>query len=90
MVIGVEPDLSCQDVIGRVRNEHRVVARVHRAVLLDEIEQVRHLFQIGWNVWIIASEVNVIELHVDDVLELSRRRIQLALCVSRRHHAESQ
>ncbi len=50
----------------------------HRALTLQKIEKVRHLFEIGRNIWIVAKEMRVIELHVDDVLNLPFRRIERA------------
>ena len=43
--------------------------REHRAVLLQEVEQVRHLLQIGGHVRVVPREVDVVEDEVDDVLD---------------------
>ena len=46
---------------------------------LDEIEQDGLLLAIGGNVGVIAGEMNVVEFDVNDVLDFSARRIELAL-----------
>jgi hypothetical protein len=56
-----------------------VVVREERAVLLQELQQVRHLLQVRRDarVGVVAVEVRVVELEVDHVLdavrELARR-----------------
>ena len=52
------------------------------AIARDEIQKVGHLFEIGGDVGIVASEVNIVELNVDNVLDLSPRRVQLAAAAS--------
>ena len=42
-----------------------------RPLAFEEVQQVRHLLQVGGNVGIIANEVRVIELHVDYVFDAS-------------------
>jgi len=61
-----------------VRDENRVVVGQERAVVLDEVEQMRHLFKVGRNVGIVAVEVRVVELNVDDVTDISAGRVQFA------------
>src|SRR5207248_1239176 len=50
----------------------------NRAVLLQEVEQVRHLLEIGGHVRVVPREVDIVEDEVDDVLdavsEVTRRR----------------
>jgi hypothetical protein len=50
-------------------NERRVIVGQHGAVALDEIQEVRHLLQVGWNVRVVAREVDVVELDVNNVLD---------------------
>ncbi len=40
---------------------------------------MRHLLEVRGNVRVIAREVNVVELNVDDVLDVAVRRVQRAL-----------
>ena len=49
-----------------------------RAVVGDEVEQVRHLFQVGRDAWVVTFEVRVIELNVDDVFDIAASRVELA------------
>jgi hypothetical protein len=50
-------------------NEHRVVVGGESAVTADEVEQVRHLLQIGGDGRVVSTEMDVVELKVDDVLD---------------------
>jgi hypothetical protein len=40
-----------------------------RALILEEIEQIGHLFEVGGHVGDVASQVDIIELEVDDMLD---------------------
>src|SRR5437660_9382868 len=50
----------------------------------EKVQQVGHLLEIGRNVGVIADEMRVIELNVDNMLYLSLGRVQptciLSLC----------
>jgi hypothetical protein len=59
-------------------DEHRVVLVQHRAVALEEAEQVRHLLEVGQNIRVVLGEIRVVELDEDDVLDRPLRRLQLA------------
>ena len=48
-----------------------------RAVVLDEVEQVRHLLEVGRDVRVVPQEVHVVELEVDDVLDRAVLRLKL-------------
>src|SRR6266700_1515278 len=48
------------------------------AIALDEIEQVRHLLEIRRHIRIVAPQMNVVEYDIDDPLDLSARRVELA------------
>ena len=76
--VGIEPGQRAQDPATGVRDEHRVIIRQQRAVVLDEIEQVRHLLEIGRHVRVVTQEVSVVELDVDDVLDRTLGRLELA------------
>jgi hypothetical protein len=52
-----------------VGDQWGVVVGEQRAVVHDEVEQVRHLLQVGRDIWIVPAEVHVIELDVDDVFD---------------------
>ena len=67
--VGVDAGERRQDAGRRVRDQRRVVVRQQRAVALDEVEQVRHLLEVRRHVRVVAPEVGVVELDVDDVLE---------------------
>lgn len=42
-----------------------------RAVTLHEVEQIRHLLQIRRDVGIVAREMYVVELQIEDVLDIA-------------------
>src|SRR5689334_18010720 len=50
-------------------DQRRVLLAQKRAIGGQEIEQVRHLLQVGWHVRVVAAEVHVVELEIDDVLD---------------------
>src|SRR5208337_4352198 len=58
-----------QDVIGGVGNKMSVVVGKHSSVVLEEVEQMRHLLQVGRNVGVIPLDVQVIELDVNNVAD---------------------
>lgn len=67
-----------EDVVGRVRDQRRVMVREKRSVVLKEIQQMRHLLEIGWDIRVITCEVDVVELHINDVLNFAAGRVQSA------------
>jgi hypothetical protein len=40
-----------------------------RPVSFEEVEQIRHLLEVGRNVRVVAAKMNIVELNVDDVLD---------------------
>jgi hypothetical protein len=57
----------------------------HRGLAAQEIEQVWHLLQFGWHVGHIPSQMHVVELEVDDVLDGRARRLQRARAAAGSH-----
>src|SRR5262249_13214393 len=43
-----------------------------------EVEQVRHLLEVGWHIRVVALKVRVVELDIDNVLNVALRRAELA------------
>src|SRR5262249_29697925 len=68
--VRVQAGHARQDPTGRVRDQDRVVVRLQRPVVSDEVEQVRHLLEVGRDARVVAPEVRVVEDDVDDVLHL--------------------
>jgi uncharacterized protein YlzI (FlbEa/FlbD family) len=62
-----------------MRDQRRVMIRGKRAVVFEKIQQVRHLLEVRGDVRVIAGEMYVVELNVDHVLDVSARRLQVAL-----------
>ena len=48
------------------------------AIALEEVEKVRHLLEIRRHVRIVAPQMNVVEHDIDDMLDVSARRVELA------------
>ena len=46
-------------------------------LLPQEVQQVRHLLEVGRDVRVVPQKVRVVELQVDDVLDIALRRMQL-------------
>ena len=53
-----------------MRDQGGVIVREQRAVAANEVEQVRHLLEVGWNVRVVTKEVRVVELDVDHMLDV--------------------
>jgi len=75
MLVRVYAGLRRNNVIRRVRLERRMVIRHQHAITGDEVQEIGHLFQIGWNVWIVPGEVDVVELKINHALDLPSRGI---------------
>ena len=76
--VGIETGQRAQDPATRMRDQDRVVVRQQCPVALDEVEQVRHLLEVGRDVRVVTQEVRVVELDVDDVLDLVVLRLEVA------------
>src|SRR5262249_54921968 len=72
-----------ENVVGRMRDQSREVIGADNAALGQEVEQVRHLFEIRRHIRIIAPQVNVVEYDIDDPFDLAARRMQLTCRRSR-------
>jgi hypothetical protein len=51
------------------------------AVVLHEIEQIGHLFEIRWNIGIVAPQMHIVELDVHDLFDLAGGSLQAARCL---------
>ncbi|MGA8961951.1 MAG: hypothetical protein WB475_17255 [Pseudolabrys sp.] len=45
------------------------------SVIENEIEQIGHLLEIGWDIRIVAAQMHVVERNMDDMLDLAARRL---------------
>ena len=76
--VAVQPGIGGQDVVGGVRDERRVAVAQEGAVVLEEVQQVRHHLQVGRDVGVVPEEVHIVEreLHhvLDPVAEVAGRR----------------
>lgn len=75
VTVSVNTGFGGNDVVRRMRLERRMVIRHQRAIVGDEIQQVGHQLEIGWDIQIIACEVDVIELDVDHMLDIAMDRL---------------
>jgi len=67
-----------ENVHRRMRDQWCMAIRQHRTVFRQEVQQVRHLLKVRWNVRIVTFEVNVVELDVDYVLDGASTGAQFA------------
>ena len=56
-----------------------MVVRDERAVVLEEVQEVRHLLEVGRDVRVVAPIVRVVELQIDHVLDLPVLVAELAV-----------
>jgi hypothetical protein len=75
--VAVNPGLRSENIGRGVGNQRRVVIAADGAVALNEVEQIRNLFEIGRNVRIVAPQMHVVENDMDNTLDLAARGIQL-------------
>src|ERR1700751_6131712 len=80
---GIYAGKDSDDGVRGVRDQWRVMIEKKHTVALDEVEQVRHLLEIGrhWGRAIaqgVALEMRVVEDDGDNVVDLAPRRIELA------------
>ena len=53
-----------------IRWRERPIFVFHRSKqTLQEMQQIWHLLQVGWDIWVITTQVYVVELNFDDVLD---------------------
>jgi hypothetical protein len=50
-------------------NERSVMVGEEGAVVLEKVEEVGHLLEVGGNVRVITGEMDVVEMYIDDVLD---------------------
>ena len=81
MVVGIKAGLGGEDVVGGMRDENGVIPGIERPILLNKVEQVRHLLQVGGHVGVVTDEVHIVEFYVHDVLDFPRRGVKFALSV---------
>jgi hypothetical protein len=67
-----------QDIHRRVGDERRVMIGEQRALLLHEMQQIGHLLEIRRHFRIVAAQMDVVELDIDDVLDAVAMRSELA------------
>ena len=75
--VAIDAGLGGENIGRGVRNQRGVMIAADGAVALDEIEQIRHLFEIGRNVRIVAPQMHVVENDMNNVFDLTARGIQL-------------
>jgi hypothetical protein len=66
-----------------------VVVGEQRPVAPDEVEQVRHLLQVGWHTRQVPLQVDVVKLQVDDVLDRTRAADVAVIAAERREAAQT-
>jgi hypothetical protein len=64
MALGVDAGQRGKDVVGGVRDQRGVVVGKESAIAFQEVEQVRHLLEVGRNVRVVSAEVDIVKLNV--------------------------
>jgi hypothetical protein len=68
-LVGIDPGQGGHDVDRGVRNQRGVMIGEDGALLLQEVQQVRHLFEVGRHVRIVAGQMHIVELDIDDMVD---------------------
>ena len=55
-----------------------MVVGEQRSLVLEEMQEARNLFEIRRHIRIIATQMNIVELQIDDVLDAAAERPELA------------
>ena len=71
-----------QDIGSGVRDKRSVMVGEKCPLTFEKVQQVGHLFEIGRYVRVIADEMRVIELNIDNVLYFPVGRVQRARILS--------
>ena len=75
MLVAVDTCQGCEHIGCCVRDQWCVVVGEQHTIIFDEIEQMRHLFEVRGYVGIVAGEVSVIKLDINDVLDVAFGRV---------------
>ena len=68
VTIAIDPRQPRENIVGRVGDQRRIMIAADDASSLQEIQEVRHLLEVRWNVWIVAPQMHVVELNMHDAL----------------------
>jgi hypothetical protein len=77
-LLAVDTGQRGKDIYRCVRDEGRVVVGEQRSLVLEEMQEARNLFEIRRHIRIIATQMNIVELQIDDVLDAAAERPELA------------
>src|SRR5579883_487674 len=78
------------DIHRGVRDQRRMMICQQRPLLLHEMQQAWNLLEIRRYIRVVAAQMNVVELQIDDVLDCAAVQSKLATRGIRRHDAGSQ
>src|SRR5215472_1415611 len=83
MTVRIDAGQDCDDVVRGVRDQRSVMIREKHAIVLDEVEEVRHLLEVGryWGRAIaqgVAFEMGIVEDDRNYVADLPARRLEQA------------
>src|SRR5713226_7769586 len=84
VTVTIDASQRGEDIRGGVGDERSVMVGENGPLGLENVQEVRHLLEIGRHVRVIADKMRVIELNIDDMLDSSLGRVQragiLSLC----------
>ena len=62
-----------------MRDQRRVVVRQDGAVVLEEVQEVRHQLEVGRDVGVVPEEVHIVEADLNDMLDAVAKAALVAL-----------
>ena len=81
--VAIDAGQGCQDIDRRVRDQRRVMLGKECAAVLHEVEQVRHLLEVGRHIWVVAPQMHIVELEINHPLYLVADALKItALCLT--------
>src|SRR5262249_4478183 len=82
--LAIEARQGRYDVLRGMRNERGEMIAADGAVVEQEVQQMRHLLEVRRYVGVVASQMNVVELEINDPLDLVAGRLKVAGRLHRR------
>lgn len=69
MAVGIDSGQRSQDVVGGVRNQGRVVVSKNSSVVLQKIQQMRHLLQVRGHVLVVTQKMRIVKLDINHMFD---------------------
>jgi hypothetical protein len=63
--------LRGENIVGGMRDKNRVIPGIEHAILFNKVKKIGHLLEIGRHIGVITGEMDVVEFHINHVLDFS-------------------